>query len=377
MSLPSRDELVELARSFTREDTARTLTQRLFLRRVGLGDRQFYALFHGGWDEFSTLVGIPRHPHRGTRLDLSREQLVETVRATAKALGQNTLTLPEFERRGGIKQRAVYKLFPSGGWIEACHLAGIEPGPGYMPRLNDEQLLQEFHRIVSKFGRIPPGHLFDSESAVSLQTMRKRFGGTDRLMLRYRDWLLANSPSSDLLRLKSLPRVPGFSRDARPTVPTVSPSTEVGEVLGANESFSRSSPSDPPQPYRPDRNERGGSPRSREIEFGPPINFRGLQHGPVNEQGVVFLFGLVSRDLGFLVESVRSSFPDCEGKRCVDKKRNRWKRVRVEFEFMSSGFREHGHDPDGCDVIVCWEHDWAASPVEVIELRSEIARLPP
>jgi hypothetical protein len=30
----------------------------------------------------------------------------------------------------------------------------------------------------------------------------------------------------------------------------------------------------------------------------------------------------------------------------------------------------HGHDPKGCDIIVCWRHNWKKCPknLEVIEL---------
>jgi hypothetical protein len=34
----------------------------------------------------------------------------------------------------------------------------------------------------------------------------------------------------------------------------------------------------------------------------------------------------------------------------------------------------HGHPPDGCDLIVCWEHNWPESPLEVVELKSALAR---
>jgi hypothetical protein len=37
--------------------------------------------------------------------------------------------------------------------------------------------------------------------------------------------------------------------------------------------------------------------------------------------------------------------------------------------------RPHGHDPAGCDLIVCWQHDWPDSPLEVIELCSVIGKL--
>jgi len=105
------------------------------------------------------------------------------------------------------------------------------------------------------------------------------------------------------------------------------------------------------------------------------MDFRGLRHAPINEQGVVYLFGMVSNELEFLVESVHTGFPDCEAKRCVDHARNRWQSVRIEFEFLSSNFREHGHPHDGCDLIVCWEHDWTDCPLEVVELRSRIKEL--
>src|SRR5207302_8108708 len=109
--------------------------------------------------------------------------------------------------------------------------------------------------------------------------------------------------------------------------------------------------------------------------FGAPIEFRGLRHAPINEHGVIYLFGLVSSELDLSVEAIQSIYPDCEAKRCIDNKQNRWQRVRIEFEFVSSNFREHGHDPGGCDLIVCWEHNWPECPLEVIELRSIVDRL--
>jgi len=109
--------------------------------------------------------------------------------------------------------------------------------------------------------------------------------------------------------------------------------------------------------------------------YGDFINFRGLQHAPVNEQGVVFLFGMICRELGYVVESVRSGFPDCEAKRQIPGPKGKWQRVRIEFEFESRTFRSHGHDPDQCDVIVCWEHNWPDCSIEVLELRSSMKRI--
>jgi hypothetical protein len=84
---------------------------------------------------------------------------------------------------------------------------------------------------------------------------------------------------------------------------------------------------------------------------------------------------MVSYELGFIVEAIHASFPDCEAKRLVDRQRNRWQRVRIEFEFQSSTFRDHGHDAGQCDLIVCWENNWPDCPLEVVELRSVIDQL--
>jgi hypothetical protein len=115
--------------------------------------------------------------------------------------------------------------------------------------------------------------------------------------------------------------------------------------------------------------------RAVKQEYGTPLEFRGLRHAPLNEQGVVYVFALVARDLGFTVEAIGTSFPDCEAKRQIDRKGERWQRVRIEFEYFSSDFRRHDHPKEGCDLIVCWKDDWTECPLEIIELSEEIKKL--
>jgi hypothetical protein len=50
----------------------------------------------------------------------------------------------------------------------------------------------------------------------------------------------------------------------------------------------------------------------------------------------------------------------------------KWQRVRVEFEYESRNFLKHLHEVKGCDVIVCWIHNWPECPLEVVELRSVV-----
>ena len=109
--------------------------------------------------------------------------------------------------------------------------------------------------------------------------------------------------------------------------------------------------------------------------YGEPVDFRGLRHAPINEQGVVFLFAMVSRELGFNIESAQQGFPDCEGKYLYDQKKNHWAKARIEFEFKAFNFIQHGHDPNQCDFVICWLNDWPDCPINVIELKTEIMKL--
>jgi hypothetical protein len=51
--------------------------------------------------------------------------------------------------------------------------------------------------------------------------------------------------------------------------------------------------------------------------------------------------------------------------------------VRIEFEYESRNFYVHRHPPGGCDVIVCWRHNWPECPsdLEVVELSTVIGTL--
>jgi hypothetical protein len=109
--------------------------------------------------------------------------------------------------------------------------------------------------------------------------------------------------------------------------------------------------------------------RNRRI-LGDRIDFKSMGCAPINELGVVYLFGVLHEALGLKVESVQAGFPDCIARRPLGK--GRWEELRIEFEYKSSNFHQHKHDPEGADMLMCWEHDWHDCPdhIEVVELRS-------
>ena len=100
-----------------------------------------------------------------------------------------------------------------------------------------------------------------------------------------------------------------------------------------------------------------------------------LQYAPTNELGVVYLFAHIAKKLQFQIEEIRPKFPDCIAYR---KAGNSERLVRIEFEFKSTNFRTHKHNPKDCDCIACWHHDWPDAPqhLEIIELRRHFDAAP-
>jgi hypothetical protein len=107
-------------------------------------------------------------------------------------------------------------------------------------------------------------------------------------------------------------------------------------------------------------------------ETGGILGVWGIVYEPINEQGVLLLFAALCHDLGFMIEGIRSSFPDAllPGRNS----KGTWTSCRAEFEFKSSLFRLHKHNPKQCEQVICWEHGWKDCPVEVISLKEKIKK---
>jgi len=103
-----------------------------------------------------------------------------------------------------------------------------------------------------------------------------------------------------------------------------------------------------------------------------PLSAIKMLFSPVNEMGVVALFSMYHLELGFpYLLKIQSGFPDATA---IDSKGNI---KEIEFELFSSNFYGHKHDPDKCDVIVCWEDnldedDDLRSKVKIIAIKDKL-----
>lgn len=282
-----------------------------------------------------------------SRIPPTQPEVLDAIREAASALGRPP-SRSEFRARTGMTERNILNHFPS--WNGAVKAAGLEPHSTNQ-KLDDEELLNDWGLLIRKHRSLPTREQYRREGTFSPGTFEKHFGPWSALPGKFREFAHGKAEWADVLAMLPEP-APKWRAATAATV------VQNGVVLPSNS---------------------GSTSRHARLTdratYGNPIDFRGLRHEPVNEQGVVFLFGMVAKELGYMVEAVQTGYPDCEAKRQVGP--SNWQRVRIEFEFESRNFRDHGHSPEGCDVIVCWRHNWAECPahLEVVELSSVIQTL--
>ena len=292
----------------------------------------------------------------------NQQQILKSIAAMAKRLGRAP-SLLEFVTGARIPKNSFFRLFPR--WNDAVRAAGLHPYRLYL-RPEDHELLTDWGETVRKLRAAPSRRAYDLNGKHYPITLEKRFGGWLALPQAFRDFAKGKREWADVLALVRDPRTTGAG--ARPACVCRDNPPALSQRMGAHRTNESSLWSIPLKTLQhPSLKDRP--------TYGEPMDFPTLRHEPVNEQGVVLLFGMIAKDLGYVVEAVQAGFPDCEAKRQIGPKR--WQRVNIEFEFESRNFRDHGHPLTGCDVIVCWHHNWPDCPahIEVLELSTLIKTL--
>jgi len=270
-----------------------------------------------------------------------KQQILDAIRAIARGLGRAP-SQSEFVALSEISEYSVSQCFSS--WNDAVRPAGLHPNTLNV-RLDDSELLKDWGETVRTNRAIPARRAYRRVGRYDPRTLERRFGPWSSLPEIFLNFSKDNPEWSDVVAL--LP------------VPALKQEHGSNNVLAS------------PIPPKKTRH----VPLKDRATYGNPTRFRGLRHEPVNEQGVVLLFGMLAKELGYVIEAVQTGFPDCEAKRRIAPER--WQRVDIEFEFESRNFRDHGHAASGCDVIVCWRHNWDECPghIEIVELSNVIKSL--
>jgi hypothetical protein len=276
----------------------------------------------------------------------TQEEITEKIKQYVQEHNGEVPCRREFLRWSEISENQIYSRF--GTWNNAVKSAGFQPNLSKI-RIADDTLLEDWGNVVRKMRKIPPIYEYPRKGGKYDTTVfRRHFGGWSVVPKRFLQFAEGKPEWADVVSVINIakPREPEKPVTGLPvsiSSKSVIPQYRHKKLLGTT--------------------------------YGEIINFRGLLHAPVNEMGVVFLFGMIADELGYKVEVVQGAFPDCKAKRRIGK--NKWQDVSIEFEFESINFRDHGHSTKDCDVIVCWEHNWPDCPeeIEVLALVTEIAKL--
>ena len=265
-------------------------------------------------------------------MPMSKEEVLTAIRECAGELGRCP-TLVHMRKFKKIGLRALRQYFSS--YTQALREAGLDPHrSGH--RLSLETLFAEWAQIARQLCRIPSLRDYENHGRYSAGPLLARFGAWSEV-------------PQGLLRFAQEKNLEAEWQDVLEMIRAQEPPAVVAER--------------PPW-------------RARLMQekpvYGSPMNTAPLAHAPTNELGVVYLFGTVAGELGFMVTRLQKEFPDCEAMLHVE--RDRWQRLRVEFEYESRNFVVHEHDAKACDLIVCWVHNWPECPenLEVLELSAVV-----
>jgi hypothetical protein len=267
---------------------------------------------------------------------MSRQEVTAAILACTEKLNY-VPTVPELMKHAGIDRTEIRKHF--GNYkqaLEECNLQVPERGR----KVEIDQLFQDWAEVVRSLKKLPNGFEYEQRSKYSIRPLKRCCGS----------WELVPE------RMKLYAEEHGLAGEWRDVLELVDEQGS-GQRGGAAMSATMSTA----------LVKSDGRPT-----YGALIGAWGHVYGPTNEGGVICLFGAMAYSLGFLVLRVQTAFPDCEAVRIIGE--GRCQPVKIEFELESRNFLKHMHDPTGCDLIVCWEHNWPECPLEVIELKKEIGR---
>lgn len=289
-----------------------------------------------GWHKALAAAGLTPTAYAERTKRLTREECIQHLQRVAHTLGRQHLTSKEFSQSAQVSAFRVVRVF--GSWHAALRAAGLDPSPNFKREVPLSKLADDFLRAAIDLGRIPTlVQLTRRSSHVSHTFGSGKTGGYDEFKRRAIGLLFSNNiriPSA----IKELLDIERAQLLEETTVALDAPSAS---------------------PHRQ----------------GRTLNFRAFVYAPTSEHDVVQIFGNVAEELGFEIVGNRSAFPDCEARRVQPSARETFKRCLIEYEFASSDYRKHKHPLSGCDLVVCWDHDWHDCPIEVLELKSEIKKL--
>jgi len=324
----------------------------------------------------------------------TREQIIDEIKRVAKKIGGKFLKQTDFETHSTIPLSTL--KFYLGSWKRALDEAGLKSmlvlesvSTGKPEPKSDDDLLLDLVRLHEDSGEVPTLAMIKTKGKYRDRLYTAKWKSINEAFLMAREKFPKKAKPIQIQKEKLVPETDknkkekAKSETAMEQTVSEESALEIERLEKMDSGKSGSVKRNPGEKVNPVEEKIKFIPttikpkktKEKPRVSGEPIRFRGLRFAPASKQGVIYLFGLISSELGFIVESFTTEYPDCEGRRCLDPGQNRWEQVKIQFEYKSSHFKARGHDENLCDILVCWVHDWEKCPLEVLELCSTVKHL--
>jgi len=304
---------------------------------------------------------------------MSKQEISESIMGCAEKLGR-TPSIFEVMKMAQVTRRQIRAHF--GSFTHALRECNLERETSSGQRVPLEKLFIDWAGVVRKTGKAPSMSEYEAMSKFSCKPLVRCFGSWRQVAYGLTQFAEGRGLADEWRAELTLAALKGVDQDAqwmlRQEAPVSWPKT-----LPAGTSFGPTmGPGFGPSigPSLGSTTEPGFGPGLGSMmgpTYGLPMWPGPLAYAPVNELGVVFLFGWMAPQLGYVVHRIQPEFPDCEAMRRVGE--DRCQLVKAEFEYESRNFLKHMHDVKGCDLIICWRHNWPECPLEVLELRKVLS----
>ena len=284
-------------------------------------------------------------------IEMTKQQITAGIQECAAKLGR-VPTHNELAKLAGISRRVVRGQF--GTYTRALRECNLERKGGGR-KVEMEDLFRDWAGVVRKLNKLPTLFEYEELSRYSQAPLMSRFGTWSRV------------PRG----LKQYAEEKGWAEDWKDVLTMIEARGRSEEPVWVERAAWLQTAAGPgPADGKP---MRGPIILRDRPMYGRVMRPYPLICAPVNEMGVVFLFGAMAERLGFLVLRIQTEYPDCEALRMIDE--DRCQLVKIEFEHESRNFLKHMHLASECDLLVCWKHNWPECPLEVVELKTVLARL--